>query len=196
VNDLQPKCKTSETDTDLVIQSRRGNKSAFSELCRRYLQSVRGVVWGIVGNRDVTDDICQDVFLIAFRSLGLLHDYEKFASWIYSIARFQAYRFLREKKSLEIKGLLDNEPDLIGEFRTITDPADILDRNETIRHLHHMVLKMKLEYREVVELRYWRDMPIKDIAEFIGLPVPTVKWRLYKAREALRVMAAKLQIGV
>ena len=157
---------------------------------------MRGIILGIVRDVEVTRDICQDAILIAYRSLATLQDHGKFASWLCSIARYQSYQFVRHRRRQRIKERLSHEPELIEDIHSISDPAETLDHNETVRRLHHVVLRMRPEYREVVELRYWRSMSIKEIAHFLGLPASTVKWRLYKGKEAIRSLINKTCTGV
>ncbi len=182
-----------EHDADLVALTIEGDGQAFEQLIRRYLQSVRGIVWSIVGETETTQDICQEVFLVAYRSLSTLVDRDRFSSWLCSIARYQAYGFVRTKGRLGIKARFACEPHLIEDVQRLADPAEILDQNERVRGLHLAIRKMRPEYREVVELRFWREMSVKDIAGFLGLPDTTVKWRLYKAREALRALVKELR---
>ncbi len=121
-----------------------------------------------MGGAETTQDICQEVFLVAFRSPTMLEDHEKFSSTLCSIARYQAYAFERTKPRLGIKDRLPCEPNLIADVWRMADPAEILDQNERVQRLHLAIKKMRPEYREVAELRYWRGMSVKDMAGLIG----------------------------
>ena len=94
------------SDTELVIAALLGNLEAFGELAGRFRPAVSILVNDIVNSREATEDVVQDVFLLAFKSLPLLRDEESFASWLYAIARNRAIRYLqREKRMVRLSEL-------------------------------------------------------------------------------------------
>ena len=180
------------TDADLVLAVKIGISKVFEELIRRYAIGAKGVIAGIVRERSDVEDILQDALLISFRSIGNLKQLNKFPSWLYSIARFQAYRFLRTKKRIEIKAPRTGEPDVQAIASNTPDPAAIYDRNEEIRALHHSIRILPECYRQVLELKYWNNMKIKDIAVFLDISESNVKWRLHNGKIILRRLLANI----
>ena len=70
-------------------------------------------------------------------------------------------------------------------------PAEILDRKERYRELNEAVEELPMEYRLVIRMHYWDEMPLKRIVDFLSLPLSTVKWRLFKAKKLLREILMK-----
>ena len=170
----------------IVIAAMAGFSSAFDELVRRYKGATIGVAYSILGQPELSEDVAQESFLIAYRAIHQLKHPNRFPNWICAIARNRAIRCQRDRKKENLVPLLDQEPRSIANFRSIADPGEELDRTEMISQLHRSLLLLAPEYRVVIDLRYWRGMKTKDIGESLGIPETTVKWRLHKGMDLLR----------
>lgn len=180
------------SDVELVLAARMGESDAYKELMRRYAPAAKAVILGILRNEMEAEDIVQDTMLIAFRTLDSLEQIGKFPNWLCSIARYQAYRFLRKQKRIDIKLPRDNEPDMGLIASSTYDPARLYDKNEALQVLHRSLQLIPQVYREVLDLRYWRSMKIRDISAFLGIPESTIKWRLHKGKLLLKELIERI----
>jgi len=173
------------SDVELVVASIVGNLQAFDELAMRYRSPLLNVAERIVGNVEAAEDIVQDTLLLAFKALPKLDRLDRFAAWLYTIARHRAFRYLQEQRRLEVRSDLDEL--LLKHSRVIArEPLQRLAQNEAHNEVREAIRHLPAEYQEVLRLYYWDDMPQKKMADFLGLPLTTVKWRLYKAKEMLK----------
>ena len=174
------------SDASLVFATRLGFPAAFGELARRYWKAVSAVVMSVVESRESGEDIVQDAFLIALRSIKQLRNPEKFSSWIHSIAKNQALRFSSRRRRVQIRPMEEIEKRaLVADEERELSVSNIYERTESIRLIHRALSELPKEFELLFRLRYWVGMTVKDIAIFLSLPESTVKWRFYKGRELL-----------
>ncbi len=177
-------------DAELIIAVLAGNLKAFDELVFRYQRAMLTVAQQIVRNPADAEDIVQDAFLLAFEALPQLENLERFGSWLYSITRNRALRFMKKAKRIQLHE--DEDAELqIQANPTSTDPAQILERQSTQQIVQDAITSLPSEFQEVIKLYYWVEMPQKRIAEFLSLPLTTVKWRLHKAKDLLKSLLEK-----
>ena len=162
----------------LVLRSQIGDDAAFAELMRIYSPRIRVYVEKMLQRQpEMTDDILQDVWVSAFRSLGKLQDIAAFQAWVYRIARDRVFREFR-RRHIEWS-LLDESIDAISAAEDVTESLDI----ETIRqHLE----KISAQHREVLVLRFLEELSYEEIAHVTGNSVGTVRSRIHYGKRALR----------
>lgn len=179
-------------DDELVLLALLGNMASFDELVKRYRGAVIRVAAQIVGSRTSAEDVAQDAFLLAYKALPQLQDPTHFSSWLYAITRHRARRVAgRECRSESV--------DLSGLDRLILDYCPEMTINpaeEVLRRSDHALIPVALQslpdaHRIAMELRYIEEWPVARIAEFLSLPLTTVKWRLHTGREMMRRYMAK-----
>jgi RNA polymerase sigma-70 factor (ECF subfamily) len=137
----------------------------------------------MVCRRDVAEDIRQEVFLKMYTKLPQLQEHTKFASWLKSITYNACKSWLRRQKStLPLESLANME------HPSASFEADV-ERRELRTLLRQMIDKLPEEYRTVIELHYFQGQRVAEIADFLELPDSTVKWRIHKARETLKLTA-------
>lgn len=174
-------------DADLVCHVLQGEKEAYNVLVKRFRGAVVLVAEQIVHSRDIAEDVAQEVFLVALQSLTKLRDPTRFGSWLYTIARHRASRVVRQEKrtvALDAAGLSLIRADLppSGEAH----PEKELLRAEAREELAAALANLTPETRLAFRLRYEESWTVARIAEFLALPLSTVKWRLHQARKQLR----------
>ena len=177
-------------DAELIIAVLAGNLKAFDELVFRYQRAMLTVAQQIVRNPTDAEDIVQDAFLLAFEALPQLDNLERFGSWLYSITRNRALRFMKRAKRIQLHEDVDAELQIESNPNT-SDPAKILERQSTQHIVQDAITSLPSEFQEVIKLYYWVEMPQKRIAEFLSLPLTTVKWRLHKAKDLLKGLLEK-----
>lgn len=172
-------------DVELVIASLLGNLDAFGELITRYRPAMIEVAREILRDEIAAEDVVQDACLLAFKALPQLKRFDRFGSWLHSITRNRAIRYRKRSGRMEPRSDIDLI--ILKRCSPITEtPAKILERRERYRELNEAIEGLPPEYRLVIRLHYWDEMPLERIADFLSLPLSTVKWRLFKARKLLR----------
>ena len=182
------------SDAELVVIALAGNTRGFDVLVNRYRRAMLTVAQQIVRNAADAEDVVQDAFLRAFEALPQLSDLNRFGAWLHSITRNRALRYYRNTSRYQLEE--DMEPHLNRVSDTsAADPAHIVESESMQQAVRDAIQSLPSEYQSVVELYYWAEMSQKRMAEFLSLPLTTVKWRLRKAKEMLKTNLEKLGYG-
>jgi RNA polymerase sigma-70 factor, ECF subfamily len=171
-------------DSELVLSALAGRESGFEELVRRYQRPIAAYVYRMVGDYDAALDLTQEVFIKVYGSLSRYRSEFKFSTWIYKIAHNTAIDHLRRGASRET-AIEDDRPAITIDSRRLT-PEQESERNERCSEIETVVEMLPAAYRELIVLRHSNDLSYDEIAEVTGLPLGTVKNRLFRARESLR----------
>ena len=175
-------------DSELVRSAIAGRESGFEELVRRYQRPIAAYVYRMVGDYDSALDLTQEVFIKVYNSLSRYRSEFKFSTWIYKIAHNAAIDHLRRhavrEHSLTI-GIDGERREILIESRRLT-PEQESERKERRSEIESVVQTLPAAYRELIALRHSHDLSYDEIAEVTGLPLGTVKNRLFRAREAMR----------
>ncbi|GII55948.1 RNA polymerase sigma factor [Planotetraspora thailandica] len=162
------------TDELLVVRAQLGERAALAELVARW----RMPVWTYVRrmlDAERADDVSQEVWLAVLRGLPRLREPDRFAPWLFTIARRSVTDRLRGQYAFR-------QEDLVGDV-VVEDPVEsLVDRAELVSLLSELPV---LE-REVLVLFYLEDLPVEDCARICRIPAGTVKSRLNRARRLLR----------
>lgn len=173
-----------QSDSDLIEQCLRGNQQSFRQLYRRYQQRVRSTLYQMCGSSSL-DDLVQEVFLRAWKGLPQLRQTAQFSTWLYRISWNVASdqrRQLAQQHSQTSK--LKQDQSYLVNTKQFLDPD--------LMHLHYQDLvqrgleQLKLDHRAVLVLHDLEEVPQKEVAQILGIPVGTVKSRLFYARTAMR----------
>src|SRR3954464_4593910 len=175
-------------DGELVQTAVAGREEGFEELVRRYQRPISAYVYRMVGDYDAALDLTQEVFIKVYGSLSRYKPEYKFSTWIYKIAHNSAVDHLRRHSTREQSLMKDFE----GDQREISieshrpSPEQESEREERRAEIEAVVRQLPSAYRELIVLRHSHDMSYDEIAEVTGLPLGTVKNRLFRAREMMR----------
>ena len=181
---------TEANDAELVVAALAGNTQAFDVLVTRYRRAMLTIAQQIVRNPTDAEDVVQDALLRAFEALPQLSDLNRFGAWLHSITRNRALRYYKNASRYQPQE--DMEPHLNRVADTsAADPAHIVERELTQQGIRDAIQELPTDYQAVIELFYWAEMPQKRMAEFLSLPLTTVKWRLHKAKELLKTILEK-----
>lgn len=170
-------------DVELVGRLLGGDEAAFVELYRRFQGPIFRFALGMLGSRETAEDVTQETFMVLLRE-GQRFDPTKGAlgSYLRGIARFLVYRrFRRDGRYV----LLAEDYDAAAPAEGDGDPGDRLARLEDVRAVRAAVATLPAHYREVVVLAEFEGLSYADVAEALGLPIGTVRSRLFRAREIL-----------
>lgn len=176
------------TDGDLVVRAIHGREDGFEELVRRYQRPIAAYVYRMVGDYDAALDLTQEVFIKVYGSLSRYRPEYKFSTWIYKIAHNAAVDHLRRYSTRE-QSLTTEAEGASYELpieSTKPTPEQESERRERRAEIESVVDQLSPAYRELVVLRHSHDLSYDEIAEVTGLPLGTVKNRLFRAREVMR----------
>lgn len=167
----------------LIARARRGDPSAFEEIVRLYQRRVYGVALRIVRAHDVADDVAQEAFLRAWRSLDRFDLDRPFGPWVCRIAANLAVNYVRSPRARE-EGLPEGHAEAKAKA---PGPLGALLDGEATRVLDAALAELPGEQRAVLVMRAVEEMSYAEIAEALGISPGTVMSRLYRAREKLAV---------
>ena len=179
---------TTTSDPDLVASAARGLEGSFEELVNRYQRPISAFVYRMVGDYDAALDLTQEIFIKVYASLSRYRPEFKFSTWIYKIAHNAAIDHLRRTSSRERSLSVGTETDnyeLPLESEGLT-PEQQSEREERRGEIESVVRSLPTAYRELIVLRHSQDLTYEEIVEVTGLPLGTVKNRLFRAREMMR----------
>lgn len=179
---------TQLADGELVQTAVAGREASFEELVRRYQRPIAAYVYRMVGDYDAALDLTQEVFIKVYNSLSRYRAEFKFSTWIYKIAHNAAIDHLRRHAVREqaMTTSVDGERrEVMIESRRLT-PEQESERKERRSEIESVVQLLPASYRELIVLRHSHDLSYDEMAEVTGLPLGTVKNRLFRARETMR----------
>lgn len=178
------------TDGELVIDAVKGRVDGFEELVRRYQRPITGYIFRMLGDYESSLDVTQEVFIKVYNSLSRYSPEYKFSTWLYRIAHNAAIDHMRRNpvsaQSLEAENA-DGTYQIQIESRR-PSPEQDHERKEWRNEIDSVVRCLPPAYRDLILLRHSRDFSYDEIAEVTGLPLGTVKNRLFRAREMMREM--------
>ena len=176
------------TDTELIAKAISGREDGFEELVRRYQRQITNYVFRMLNDYDASLDVAQEVFIKVFNSLERYSSDYKFSTWLYRIAHNAAIDHIRRRspneQSLEAENI-DGTYQLQLESPNPT-PEQVRERTEWRNEIESVVKCLPTVYRDLILLRHAQDLSYDEIAEVTGLPLGTVKNRLFRAREMMR----------
>src|SRR5580700_7738323 len=170
-------------ETAVVLQARKGDAKAFSELVRRYEGKIFRLAMHITQNREDAEDVLQETFLKAYEHLDQFQGNSKFYTWIVRIAVNQALMKLRRRKadrSVSLDETIDTgEDNIVREIAAWgEDPEERFSRQELGGILDSAVQSLETPYRSVFVLRDIEELSTEETASALGLSIPAVKSRL------------------
>ena len=179
------------TDADLVGQVRQGEVSSYEALVCRWSARVTAYLRAKVHHSEVAEDLAQESFLRAYRSLATLSNADKFGPWLLSIAHRLALDWLKAKARTEVRFTDFQHDDQRSSSRdnwaaNVDQPDEACSQTEEHEILLTLVDELPESLREVLLIYYYDDVTYKDLALMLNVSTATVNARLTKARRMLR----------
>jgi RNA polymerase sigma-70 factor (ECF subfamily) len=176
------------SDRELVAIAVSGFDGSFEELVRRYQRPISAYVYRMVGNYESALDLTQEIFIKVYNSLSRYRAEFKFSTWIYKIAHNAAVDHLRRTATREQSLVLGPEGDTfdLPLESARPSPEQESEQKERRGEIEAVVRALPSNYRELIILRHSQDLSYEEIVEVTGLPLGTVKNRLFRAREMMR----------
>jgi RNA polymerase sigma factor (sigma-70 family) len=179
-----------DDDSILIEEALAGSQKAYTELMERHRTAIYHIINKIVHNDDVANDLVQETFMKAFSALATYRSEYRFSTWLYKIAANSSIDFLRKKRiqALSLDRPLitkDGEVDIeIPDYSY--HPERDLERKERNFSIEEAIESLPKKYRDVIVYRHKDDKSYEEIADLLGVPVGTVKARIFRARELLK----------
>jgi len=176
------------SDAQLVSFAITGGEASFEELVRRYQRPIASYVYRMLNDYEASLDVVQEVFIKVFNSLDRYSTDYKFSTWLYRIAHNAAIDHLR-RNSMNAQSIETENADGTYQLEFTSPnptPEQDRERSEWRNEIENVVRKLPEAYRELILLRHSRDLSYDEIAEVTGLPLGTVKNRLFRARDMMR----------
>jgi RNA polymerase sigma-70 factor (ECF subfamily) len=171
-----------QTTSDEVLISRiaGGDRLAMQVLYARHHVRVYRFVLRLVRNEATAEDLISDVFLDIWRQAGKFEGRSAPSTWMLSIARFKALSALRRRPDEELD---DETAEQIVDHAD--DPETTLAKKEKGPVLKQCLTRLSADHREIIDLVYYHEKSVEEVAEIVGIPEATVKTRMFYARKRL-----------
>lgn len=191
----------SATDQQVVAWARNGSEGAYRELIRRYQRPVFSLIYRIVRDRELAEDLTQETFIKVLNAIDRYKPQFKFSSWIFKIANNAAIDQLRRKELDTLS--LEGRPDATTQDRLEAtaiqvgdsgeSPLEEVEARELGSAIERAIAQLRPEYRACIILRHVEGRPYDEIAKILDLPLGTVKTYIHRARAELQEALAPLR---
>ena len=176
---------TELTDTEIIKRILQGDQAIFATLVQRYQQYVFTLVLRFTDNREDAEEISQDVFVKAYRSLADFRGDSKFSTWLYTVVRTSCITFLR-KKRLDTTSI-DNERTFLQlENKESGFNANSIEQKSRHAMVNEAIRLLSPDDSQLITLFYKGEQSLEEIGRIMGLEPNTVKVKLHRARNRLR----------
>jgi RNA polymerase sigma-70 factor, ECF subfamily len=179
-----------ETSDDALIKSlAQGDKHAIQLLFARHNVRVFRFALRFVRNESVAEDVMSEVFLEAWRQAGKFEGRSQVSTWLLAIARHKAIAVLRRGSEAQLDGDVAT---------TIEDPSDdpeaTIEKTDRSTILRECLSQLTPTHREIIDLVYYHEKSVGEVAQIIGIPESTVKTRMFYARNRIATLLEKAGI--
>ena len=181
-------------DADVVALAQQGRDSAFRELIRRYERPVFSLIYRMVRDRELAEDLAQDTFIKVLNHIDRYRPEFKLSSWLFKIANNVAIDHLRRRQLDTVS--IDGSPhaqtqdaieatsfDVVGQQESALDEMEARELGGAIERA---IATLRPEYRSCIMLRHVEGRSYEEIAATLDLPLGTVKTYIHRARHELR----------
>ena len=178
-------------DHGLIEQAQKGDRAAFDALVRRKVDAVYGTALAILGHEADAQDAVQEAFVAAWRSLGALRDPDRFDAWFGRILVNACRMTLRRRKVRQIEVTDGSVSDGTGARERAAGGPAFDDVAASAESFDRAFGRLSGDERAILVLHHRDDLAVADIAALLGIPIGTVKSRLFAARRALERALAR-----
>jgi RNA polymerase sigma-70 factor (ECF subfamily) len=164
-------------DETLIKSIAAGDKFAMQVFYQRHSVRVYRFVLRLTGNTSLAEEIVGDAFLSVWQQAGTFQAKCRVSTWLLSIARHKALSVLRRRSEVQLDG------DMMA---TMADPRDdaetVLDREDRSKLIRKCLTQLSPAHREIIDLVYYHEKSVEEVARIVGAPKSTVKSRMFYAR--------------
>ena len=177
-----------KNDLILVEKAKNGDGKAFASLMNRYRDSIYYMLLKMVNNPIDAEDLTMEAFGKAFKNIDTYTPMYAFSTWLFMIATNNCIDFIRKRQTKPtIFGQMDEGLDTISisVASESPDPEEALINEQKLETLRKVISQLKQPYREIIELRYYKEYSYEEISEKLNIPLGTVKVQLHRAKSLL-----------
>ena len=171
------------SDKALIEAIAQGEKGAVRVLFARHNVRVYRFIVGLMRDESLAEDLVSEVFLEVWRKASQFEGRSTVSTWLLAIARHKAYSAFKHHTDAQL------DEHFAETIQDSTDgPGSILDKKDRGAVLAHCLTKLSPAHREIIDLVYYHEKSIEEVAEITGIPMATVKTRMHYARKRLAEM--------
>lgn len=179
------------TDEELVARCLAGDTDSFNDLIRRWERPIYSLAYRLIGHEDDARDVCQETFLRAFRGLKGFKGQARFSSWLYRITVNVARDWMRRRRRTPLVAVPEGVDvadlaDRAGMTASIEAADDAVVRKDLSRRVGRAMQELSEDQRTAIILKEYHGLTFQEIADMLGVPLSTVKTRLYQGLTQLR----------
>ena len=176
-------------ENEIIQRILDGNREEFSFFIDKYQGPIYNLVYRLTGSRHDAEDLAQETFIKAYKSLSNFQTKKKFFSWLYTIALNLTRNHFKKKKPLLVENVEDLKPDNLQCDKN--NPEINVIKQEQAQALARTIQKLPIALREAVILRYYFYLPFEEIARISCISLSGAKMRVYRALEKLENLMIK-----
>jgi RNA polymerase sigma factor (sigma-70 family) len=173
------------TDIELIDQSLAGNQAAYAMLIKRHQRFVFTLALRFAKGREDAEEIAQDCFVKAYRSLASFNRQSKFSTWLYTIVYTTAMTFLR-KKRVDTTSIDDEGTYIQLENQSSGLENNLAEQKSRSFYLNQAIEQLLPDDAMIITLFYKGEQSLEEIGEAMGMEANTVKVKLFRARQRLK----------
>ena len=176
---------TGPTDTEIISRVLKGEQQVYAQIVERYQSYVFTLVLRMVESREDAEEVAQDIFVKAYRSLADFRGESKFSTWLYTIVRTSCITFLRKKKLQTTS--IDNEKISVQiENHESSFKANLVEQKSKQAMVNEAIKMLSNDDAEIITLFYKAEQSLDEMAKILRLEPNNVKVKLHRARQRLK----------
>jgi len=172
-------------DNEIISRVLKGEQNAYAELVNRYQAYVFTLVLRMIKSREDAEEVAQDVFIKAYRSLADFRGESKFSTWLYTIANTTSITFLRKKK-LDVHSLDNEKVFEVADSKDSGFRANLVEQKSRVNMVNEAIAMLSPDDAEIITLFYKAEQNLEEISRILRLETNTAKVRLHRARTRLK----------
>jgi len=176
---------TGPSDNEIISRVLQGEQALYAELVKRYQNFVFTIAGRYASVREDAEEIAQDVFIKAYKSLADFRGEAKFSTWLYTITSTTCITFLRKKK-LDVKSLDDERVQIIAENAESGFRANQVEQKSKVQMVNEAIKLLSPDDGKLITLFYKGEQSLEEIGQIMGIDPNTVKVKLHRARQRLK----------
>lgn len=177
--------QTGPVDNEIINRVLQGEQALYAQLVNRYQNFVFTIVLRYTANREDAEEIAQDVFVKAYRSLADFRGESKFSTWLYTIVTTTCITFLRKKKvpihSLDTEQVFDLADNQNSAFK-----ANQVEQKSKVQVINEALRLLSIDDARIITLFYQAEQSLEEIGRILGVEPNTAKVKLHRARQRLK----------
>ena len=166
-----------EPDFDLILRSKAGDTTAFKHLIEKHADFVLRYALTFGCNYQQAEDVAQETLVEVWKTLKRFDGRCRFTTWLFGILRHRFLKSIRSQRQGKATSLNAAHSEALSHPRE--NPESRLEQSEDVKTIRNAVANLPEEHREVIELRFFAEASLEEIASILNIPLGTVKSRLH-----------------